>query len=545
MLIEKHKQPDNVATRILSRVRDYGQANEKGKVFDRIFNKGDVLREITASKNVVGQGVQQMMFPNGMAPDGYSTFAPALGLYDGALDSTRVQDAIAENQVQLYWRKNVERCLKYNTVAGRSEVNESLIQICNEAIYKDDLDEICSLSIDSDAEIGESTQKMLHTIFRKEVLRRILNFDKDGWHYMKKLLIEGRLFFEVLYDEKSKSIVGVNMLPSQNIIVIVQDNLIIGYRQMLDGAYNQSVKTGGKNYIDFSPNQILFVDLNIYGPGGVNDPRSIIEPAMKPFNQLNTIEDSVVMYRVLWGSEKLVLKVDTSGMPKQLAEKHMKDQAKVFSRKIDYNTLTGEITNFGRAIGLSEHYIIPVSQEREHSQIERLAGGDQLGNIDDLKFFKRNLINSLMVPPGRITSLVGEKDNFSNGKIGEVTQGEVSFARLIGRYQTPIEIMIVRLFVMVLNTKQVINDDIKVQENFKVRFKRSNGFQNFIDAEVWTSRLTVFESMMKHTSTKDNPNGALAKQFALHYGLRITDDEYSKNKEWIKKEKAEDLGETE
>ena len=51
--------------------------------------------------------------------------------------------------------------------------------------------------------------------------------------------------------------------------------------------------------------------------------------------------------------------------------------------------------------------------------------------------------------------------------------------------------------------------------------------------------------MMKHTSTKDNPNGALAKQFALHYGLRITDDEYSKNKEWIKKEKAEDLGETE
>ena len=224
---------------------------------------------------------------------------------------------------------------------------------------------------------------------------------------------------------------------------------------------------------------------------------------------------------------------------------YLSERIKYFSRKIDYNTLTGEITNFGRAIGLSEHYIIPVSQEREHSQIERLAGGDQLGNIDDLKFFKRNLINSLMVPPGRITSLVGEKDNFSNGKIGEVTQGEVSFARLIGRYQTPIEIMIVRLFVMVLNTKQVINDDIKVQENFKVRFKRSNGFQNFIDAEVWTSRLTVFESMMKHTSTKDNPNGALAKQFALHYGLRITDDEYSKNKEWIKKEKAEDLGETE
>lgn len=538
MLIEKKKDPDNVATRILSHVRDYGKANPKGTAFDRMFNRGDVLQEITASRNSVGQGVQQMMYPNGMSPDGYSTFAPSFGFGLENIDPGRVRDAIAENQVELYWKKNIERHLKYATMATRSEIREALVQICNEAIYKDDAGEICSLQIDDDAVIGGSVKDLMHKYFRKEVLRRILKFDKYGRAYMKYMLTHGRLFLEVLLDPASGSISGVQMLPEENMIIIVQNNLIIGYRQMLSGSYSETVRTGGKNYIDFSPNQILFADLNDYGPGGVNDPRSILEPAVKPYNQLNTIEDSVVMYRVLWGSEKLMLKVDTGSMNKMQAEKYMKDQAKVFSRKVDYNSLTGEVTNFGRAIGLTEHYIIPLAQDREHSTIERLAGGEQLGNIDDLKFFKRNLVNAMMVPTGRITALEGDGQNATQGKIGEVTQAEVSFAVLVQEYQSAFENMLTRLFVMVLNTKNDIDDGVKLQENFRIRFKRSNAFQNFINADVWATRLETFGKMMEHASNAQNPDGAIAKKFALKHGLCLTDEEMTENDKYLKEEKA-------
>lgn len=541
MLVKKQKTVDNVATRILSHARDYGVANAKGEIFDRIFNRGDVLREVTASRNVVGQGINQMMYPNGMSPDGYSTYAPALGISSAKLDPDKVQSAIAENQIELYWRKNVERALKYDTVACRSEVNESLIQLCNEAIYKDDIDEICSLQIDNDANIGDAVKLILGKTFRQTVLRRIMKFNANGWNQMKYLLTRGRIFFEVLYDPDTNSIVGVNMLPEENMVIIVQDNLIIGYRQMLTGQVN--LQKGGKNYIDFSPNQILYASLGMTGPGGINDPRSILEPAMKPYNQLNTIEDSVVMYRVLWGSEKLLMKVDVSGMTKPQAEKFMKDQSKMFSRKLDYNSLTGEITNFGKVIGLTEHYILPVGQGRTGSSIERMQGGEQLGNIDDLKFFKRNLVNSLMVPPGRITALAGDSQNYSTGKIGEVTQAEVSFARLVQRYQTPWEEILVRLFVMVLNTMNNISDDIKIQELYTVRFKKSNGFQNFIDSEVLSNKLAVFDSMMKHVSSKENPSGALSKKAALKWGLRLTDEEYNLNQAWLRDEEKEASGE--
>ena len=458
------------------------------------------------------------------------------------VDPETVHNSIAENQANLYWKKNVERAMKYNTVAGRSEVNESLMQICNEAVYEDENDEICVLQISKDSGIGEGTQTRMHRIFRRTVLTEFLNFYDDGDKYMHYLLVHGRLFFEVSYDENSGLIKGVQMLPEENMIIVVQDNLIIGYRQMLTGAI--SMKTGGKNYIDYSPNQILYASLGMTGPGGVNDPRSILEPAMKPYNQLNTIEDSVVMYRVLWGSEKLVLKVDVSGMTKATAEKFMKDQAKMFSRRLDYNSMTGEVTNFGTSPGLTEHFIIGVGNGRTGSSIERMQGGAELGNIDDLKFFKRNLVNSLMVPPGRITALAGDSQNYSQGKIGEVTQAEVSFARLVQRYQTPFETILIRLFVMVLNTNNTIDDSIKLQEYYTVRFRKSNGFQNFIDSEVWTTKLAVFDSMMKHVSSKENPNGALSKQAALRWGLRLNDEQYTLNKAWCKEEKDEEAGET-
>lgn len=543
MLVKKNEEHDNIATRLLSHVRDYGAANERGAIFDRVFNRGDVIRQIRASRNVVGQGVNQMLSPDGSAVDGFSMYMPALGISGSTkIDPDKIQNAIAENQAQLYWKKNQERARKYDTVASRSEVNESLIQICNEGVYKDDVDEICSLDIDHDASIGEPVRKKLGKIFRQDVLRRIMKFHQDGWEYMKYLLTRGRIFFEVLYDPNTGKIEGVNMLPEEHMIIVVQDNLIIGYRQMLTGTL--ASQNNGKNYIDFSPNQILYASLGMTGPGGVNDPRSILEPAMKPYNQLNTIEDSVVMYRVLWGSEKLVLKVDVSGMTKATAEKFMKDQAKMFSRRLDYNSMTGEVTNFGTSPGLTEHFIIGVGNGRTGSSIERMQGGAELGNIDDLKFFKRNLVNSLMVPPGRITALAGDSQNYSQGKIGEVTQAEVSFARLVQRYQTPFETILIRLFVMVLNTNNTIDDSIKLQEYYTVRFRKSNGFQNFIDSEVWTTKLAVFDSMMKHVSSKENPNGALSKQAALRWGLRLNDEQYTLNKAWCKEEKDEEAGET-
>lgn len=536
MLFERKKAPENIASQLLTRQGDYGMANPKGPLFDLKFNTHKTHDDVELSKNMVGQGQKSLGYLTGLSTDGYSSVTPTYGLNTANMDPKRAREATAESQVHLFWNKNRDRVLKYSRVAGRSEVDEALAQICDEAVYQNDMGEICSLSIDIDSGIGDTVKEKLHKVFRRDVLRRILNFNKDGWSLQRRLLIEGRIFLEVVFSDEENRIVGVNLLPSQNMIIIIQNGLVVGYRQMLEGSYAPTLQTGGKNFIDYSPQQILYSDLNMYGPGGINDPRSPLEIAVKPFNQLNTIEDSVTMYRIQWGSEKLLFKIDTGEMPKTKAEAHMKAQAKLLSRRVDYNGTTGEVVNNSKVIGLSEHFFMAVNNRASHSDITRLPAGENLSNIDDLKYFKRNLVNAMKVPPGRITALAGDGTSFSNGKIGEVTQAEVAFARMVQRYQGPWEYIMVRLFVMVMNTRNDLNDDIKIEENFRVIFNRSNQFQNYIDADIINTNLDTFDKMMKHVKTAENPSGPLSAKYAQLTGLRWKDQDAVNNNKWLKEE---------
>jgi hypothetical protein len=538
MLVDKNKPKETLATRILSRSRDYGIGNPNGNVFDRVFGTDTQERKISIARNMVGQPKNTLGSPNGLSPDGGLSFSPTIGVNTQLGDPKRAYEQVAENQTSYFWRQNRGRIMKYYRVAARAEVSESLDQISNEATYRNQEGETCSLWIDPLAEIGPGVRAQLHKIFRQEVLKKLLNFDLDGWSIFRTMLIEGRLFYEVVLDPNSNDIVGLNLLPSQNMIVVIEDGLIIGYRQMLEGTYSSAQNTGGKNFIDYSPNQILYCDLWDYGPGGINDPRSPVEPAIKPFNQLNAIEDAVVMYRIQWGSEKLVFKIDTGMMNPAKAQKHMKDQAKLLSRRVEYNSGTGEIGNNGKVIGLGEHFFISTSQATAGSSIDRLPAGENISNIDDLKFFKRNLVNAMKVPPGRITALQGDAENFSNGKIGEVTQSEVTFARMVARYQLPLVRLMTRLFIMVLNTHPEFQDDVRSEDLYSVVFNKSNAFQNYIEADVLATNMQNFDSIMKYVRTEEQPSMPVSQKFALMHALHWTDEQIVTNEEWMREEEA-------
>jgi len=192
--------------------------------------------------------------------------------------------------------------------------------------------------------------------------------------------------------------------------------------------------------------------------------------------------------------------------------------------------------NNSKVLGLSEHFFMSVNNRSSRSDISRLQAGENLTNIDDLKYFKRNLVNAMKVPPGRITALAGDGTNFSNGKIGEVTQAEVAFARMVQRYQKPWEYIMVRLLIMTLNTRADFNDDIKREENFRIIFNRSNQFQNYIDADIINTNLDTFDKMMKHVRTPDNLGGVISIKYAQKIGLRWKDQDVVNNNKWLKEE---------
>lgn len=76
-----------------------------------------------------------------------------------------------------------------------------------------------------------------------------------------------------------------------------------------------------------------------------------------------------------------------------------------------------------------------------------------------------------------------------------------------------------------------------------IKFKRSNGFQSYIDADVWTTRLAVFSSMMEFAIKDEAPNNPLSQEYCLRYGLGISDADLTQNRKWREHEQKVLLGE--
>jgi hypothetical protein len=133
--------------------------------------------------------------------------------------------------------------------------------------------------------------------------------------------------------------------------------------------------------------------------------------------------------------------------------------------------------------------------------------------------------------------LAGDGENFGNGKIGEVTQAEVAFSRMVFRYQAPMGMAMRRLFVMVLNTHPELDDSIKKEEYYKVRWTKANNFQNYMDSEIRNNNIAIFKSYWEFVHTKENPDGPLSVKYATAKGLKWSQSDESLNAMWIKEEK--------
>ena len=86
-----------------------------------------------------------------------------------------------------------------------------------------------------------------------EAYQKLYNFQpmtqRQKEHYKKVYFPLLNFDFVTIVVNDKNEIVGVNLLPSQNMIIVVQDGVIIGYRQMLEGSYSSVTGAGMKNYV--------------------------------------------------------------------------------------------------------------------------------------------------------------------------------------------------------------------------------------------------------------------------------------------------------
>ena len=159
---------------------------------------------------------------------------------------------------------------------------------------------------------------------------------------------------------------------------------------------------------------------------------SYLHKAIKSVNQLRMIEDSLVIYRISRAPERRIFYIDVGNLPKMKAEQYLREVMGRYRNKLVYDSSTGEMRDDRKHMSMLEDFWLPRREGGRGTEITTLPGGQNLGELEDVKYFQKKLYKSLNIPLSRLES----ESSFTIGRSNEITRDELKFAKFVGRLRS-------------------------------------------------------------------------------------------------------------
>jgi len=255
---------------------------------------------------------------------------------------------------------------------------------------------------------------------------------------------------------------------------------------------------------------------------------SALESVFKIFKQKQLLEDAILIYRIQRAPERRVFKIDVGNMPSHMAMAFV-DRIKneIHQRRIPTQTGGGEnmMDATYNPLSTNEDYFFPVTADGRGSDVTTLPGGQNLGEIDDLRYFNNKLARGLRVPSSYLpTGAEDSERGYSDGRGTTALIQEWRFNQYCKRLQSLIVDKLDQEFKMFMRWRGV-NIDGSV---FELRFNEPQNFAKYRQAEVDAVRIQAF------TQLEQTPY--LSKRFLLKRYLDLSEEEMQENEEWWNEE---------
>jgi len=259
---------------------------------------------------------------------------------------------------------------------------------------------------------------------------------------------------------------------------------------------------------------------------------SLMESIFKVFKQKELLEDSILIYRIQRAPERRVFYIDVGNMPSHLAMSFVERvKNEVNQRRIPSVTGGGSsvVDASYNPLSINEDYFFPQTAEGRGSKVEILQGGQNLGEIDDLRYFTNKLFRALRIPSSYLPT--GSDDggsNFNDGRVGTAYIQELRFNKYCERLQSLLNEPFDTEFKLYLHT-QGINVDNNV---FEIKFNPPQNFAAYRQAEMDTARVNTFNSMVAVPF--------VSKRFAMKRFLGMTTEEVAENERMWREENVDE-----
>ena len=386
---------------------------------------------------------------------------------------------------------------KYREMSIQPEADYAIQDIVNEAIVVDENSGPCEIILDKinqPAAIKKRIRESFHDIFK------ILDFQNNAYDIFRKWYIDGRLYYHIVIDETNPKL-GIKDLRYIDPRKIRKIKEPIKEKDKRTGV---TVYRGSNEYYMYNPKGIttanqaqgvkIAKDSIAYCHSGILDTRnnmiySHLHKAIKPLNQLRMLEDAVVIYRLARAPERRIFYIDVGNLPKMKAEQYLRDMMVKHKNKLTYDATTGEVRDDRKFMTMLEDFWLPRREGGRGTEITTLPGGQNLGEMEDVDYFRRKLYKSLNVPTARME----QENQFQLGRSSEITRDELKFNKFIKRLRNRFAMLFDELLEIQLALTGVITrkewQDIK--QNIYYDFMEDNHFTELKETEIMTERLRL------------------------------------------------------
>jgi hypothetical protein len=412
------------------------------------------------------------------------------------------------------YRTEFDLIKRYREMALHPECDSAIEDIVNEAIVSDTNDTPVEIEL-SNLNASDGIKKKIRDEFK--TILDLLDFDKKCHEIYRNWYIDGRIHYHKIIDFKKPEdgIQELRYIDSMKIRYVRQAK-----KQKKDIRLS-NINTDNpmeyefpqiEEYFIYTP-QATFPSMNpstmgdnkgikmtrdsiSYCTSGLVDRNkgstlSYLHKAIKALNQLRMIEDSLVIYRLSRAPERRIFYIDVGNLPKVKAEQYLRDVMMRYRNKLVYDANTGEIRDDKKYMSMLEDFWLPRREGGRGTEITTLPGGQNLGEITDIKYFQEKLYRSLNVPSSRI----GGEGGFNLGRSSEILMDEVKFSKFVGRLRK----RFANLFNDMLKTQLLLKNIITpedweiMSEHIQYNFLYDNHFAELKESELLNERLNMVQ----------------------------------------------------
>ena len=393
-------------------------------------------------------------------------------------------------------KSEAELVSRYREMSMQPECDSAVEDVVNEAIVMDDQNPI-EIVLDNLKQPNSIKNKIREEF---ETILEMLDFSNKGYDIFRRWYVDGRIYHHIIINDKDPrdGIKELRYIDPRKI------------RKVREKVKSKDPRTGAtiynkeqKEYYLYNPKGItssatqgikIAVDSISHIHSGLMDSRNNmvlghLHKAVKPLNQLRMLEDATVIYRLARAPERRIFYIDVGNLPKMKAEQYLRDMMVKHKNKLVYDAATGEVRDDRKFMTMLEDFWLPRREGGRGTEITTLPGGQNLGEMEDVDYFRRKLYKSLNVPITRM-----EADNqFNLGRASEITRDEIKFNKFVQRLRNRFTHLFDGLLEIQLVLKGVLSrsDWEQMRNTIHYDFKEDNYFSELKNTEIMTERLRL------------------------------------------------------